>query len=459
VLSFYGLFSSNHQLQEAIAEADRLDPGWRQAELEAKRAVIPDAQNSGTHIINAKRLLPAQWPYWDFSGSKIAENQPKEEIAELQEMSKKLEPQGQLSARQTTALRAEIQRARAALTEIYKVADKAHGRCPILYGKDGISTLTPHTQEARELAELLAYDSMLRAQDKDLDGAVNACKCILHCGRAIGDEPTLISMLVRIALHRVALEKLARTLAQGEAKQSSLASLQRLLDEDAAEPLFLVGARGQRAEEDACLAAIQNGDLHLQSVQGLAKSAMGNDKADDALYELRLRISPGAVQSDRAALLHFNNQLVEIAKRPRVDQLASLKEAQARVKDLPRISGLLTPSWPKLYEAFRRDAALLRCGYVMLAVERYRITQRDWPAQLTDLVPTHLSSVPADPYDGTPLRFRRSKDGVVIYSIGADEQDNGGNIDNTSNSPGTDRGFRLWDVPKRRQPPKPLLKE
>src|SRR5437879_11017404 len=80
VLSFYGLFSSNHQLQKAIAEADRLDPGWRQAALEAKRAVIPDAQNSGTHIINAKRLLPPQWPYWDFSGSKIAENQPKEEI-------------------------------------------------------------------------------------------------------------------------------------------------------------------------------------------------------------------------------------------------------------------------------------------------------------------------------------------------------------------------------------------
>src|SRR5437879_5411379 len=38
VLSFYGLFSSNHQLQEAIAEADRLDPAWRQAALEAPRA-------------------------------------------------------------------------------------------------------------------------------------------------------------------------------------------------------------------------------------------------------------------------------------------------------------------------------------------------------------------------------------------------------------------------------------
>jgi hypothetical protein len=378
-------------------------------------------------------------------------------------MSKTLEPQVQLSARQTSSLRAELQRARAqaALTEIYQVADKAHGRCPIIYGKDGISTLTPHTPEARELANLLAYDSMLRAQDKDLDGALKTCKCILHCGRAIGDEPTLISMLVRIALHRVALEKLERSLAQGAAMQRSLDNLQQLLEEDANEPLFLIGARGQRAMEDACLAAIQNGDLPLRSVQGLAKSAVGKDNVD-ARYELRLRISPGAVQTDRAALLHFNNQIVEIAKRPLEDQLASLKETQARVKDLPRVSGLLTPDWPKLYEAFRRDAALLRCGCVMLALERYRMTEREWPAQLTDLVPAYLSTVPVDPYDGAPLRFRRTKDGVIIYSIGADEQDNGGNIDNSSNSPGTDRGFRLWDVPKRRQPPKPrepILKE
>ena len=75
-----------------------------------------------------------------------------------------------------------------------------------------------------------AYDSMLCAQAKDLDGALNACKCIVHCGRAIGDEPSLISMLVRIALHRVALERVERTLAQGEATRSLLANLQQLLE-------------------------------------------------------------------------------------------------------------------------------------------------------------------------------------------------------------------------------------
>jgi hypothetical protein len=45
--------------------------------------------------------------------------------------------------------------------------------------------------------------------------------------------------------------------------------------------------------------------------------------------------------------------------------------------------------------------------------------------------------------------------GVVIYSIGPDRQDNGGTLDNNPHKVGTDVGFRLWSVPQRRQPPKP----
>jgi hypothetical protein len=145
---------------------------------------------------------------------------------------------------------------------------------------------------------------------------------------------------------------------------------------------------------------------------------------------------------------------VEIAKRPLEEQLTLLKEMQAKFKDLPRISGLLTPDWPKVFGAYQRDAAALRCGSVLLATERYHKAEGRWPKQLADLVPQYLSRVPIDPYDKAPLRFHRTKDGFVIYSIGEDEQDNGGNIDNNSTSPGTDRGYRLWDVDKRRQLPK-----
>ena len=43
-----------------------------------------------------------------------------------------------------------------------------------------------------------------------------------------------------------------------------------------------------------------------------------------------------------------------------------------------------------------------------------------------------------------------------MYSVGLDGQDNGGNIGKIPNTPGTDLGFRLWDVKHRGQPPSPV---
>ena len=77
-------------------------------------------------------------------------------------------------------------------------------------------------------------------------------------------------------------------------------------------------------------------------------------------------------------------------------------------------------------------------------------------ASLEELVNKGLiASVPLDPYDGKALRFKPVADGVIVYSVGPDRTDNGGNIDRTKpTSVGTDLGFQLWDVKHRRQPAK-----
>jgi len=51
----------DRDLREAIAEADRLDPGWRLADLEAARADIPDAENAALQVLATKKLIPAGW--------------------------------------------------------------------------------------------------------------------------------------------------------------------------------------------------------------------------------------------------------------------------------------------------------------------------------------------------------------------------------------------------------------
>jgi hypothetical protein len=88
-----------------------------------------------------------------------------------------------------------------------------------------------------------------------------------------------------------------------------------------------------------------------------------------------------------------------------------------------------------------------------VAAERYRLARGTWPPALDALVPDLLAKVPADPFDGEPLRYRRLDDRIVVYSVGDDGRDDGGETESTS-STGTSRdiGFRLWDPPGRHQP-------
>ena len=48
------------------------------------------------------------------------------------------------------------------------------------------------------------------------------------------------------------------------------------------------------------------------------------------------------------------------------------------------------------------------------------------PKSLEELTPGYLTEVPPDPFDGEPLRYARTDEGYVLYSIGEDGEDDGG---------------------------------
>jgi hypothetical protein len=56
----------------------------------------------------------------------------------------------------------------------------------------------------------------------------------------------------------------------------------------------------------------------------------------------------------------------------------------------------------------------------------YREVNGKYPDKLEDLVPGHLASILLDPFDGQPLRMKRSGEDVLLYSIGRHLKDDGG---------------------------------
>src|SRR5439155_5253804 len=95
----------------------------------------------------------------------------------------------QLDAAQVKALREEMEKATMAVAEARKLADLPHGRFPLQWAPDSISTIL-QSQDAREAANLLRFDVLLLVQEDDLDAALRSTRGILNAGRSIGDEPT-----------------------------------------------------------------------------------------------------------------------------------------------------------------------------------------------------------------------------------------------------------------------------
>jgi hypothetical protein len=220
----YFVYSSDRELHEAIAEADRLDPGWRPRELEEKRAVIPDEQNSALVLLAAKGLIPLNWPLWSYPQAAPAADRPK--LTDFRKELRYLKPPVQLDEDLTSALRQELQRAVDALAAVRKVVSLPKGRYPPVVSPSGMIGYATHARDTLKIAHLLAYDALVRAQDKDVDGALASCSGILNCGRSIGDEPAEWSMIFRVALNQMAARKVERTLGQGQPSEAALASIQ-----------------------------------------------------------------------------------------------------------------------------------------------------------------------------------------------------------------------------------------
>jgi hypothetical protein len=90
------------------------------------------------------------------------------------------------------------------------------------------------------------------------------------------------------------------------------------------------------------------------------------------------------------------------------------------------LAKIIVPEMARVAELDVRIRAHLNLAQVALAIERHRLATGNVPVELAVLVPQYLEAVPIDPFDGKPIRCRRTEPGYVLYSIMEDGQDNGG---------------------------------
>jgi len=220
-----------------------------------------------------------------------------------------LPPEVQLSADQIRQLRLELQAVKEPLAMARGVSRFHGGRFPVKWSLDYMSTSLT-CQDCRVVANLLSYDAKLHAQDGDFEGALASIVCIVGIAKSIGDEPTVLSQILRMAVQRAASETLERNLAQGQLPANSLANIQGNFEDEASQPLFLYGVRGERAGFDMMISAIESGQLKASSLAGITGA---QSKLKSWLEDISARKE---FKRNHASWIRIMTEIVEIAKLP-----------------------------------------------------------------------------------------------------------------------------------------------
>lgn len=332
------------KLQQMLAELDRSDPGWRLEDIEAAREQVPEEENSARVIVDAARLLPKPWPTANF---------PEEHF-------RLLPPNEMLSGEDFVRLSRELASARPALTMTAPLADRPRGRHRLHYERNPIATLLTEQQETRPIMSLFVYEAMRQNQRGDSKKALTACRAALNAARSIGDEPLLISQLIRIAGVVLTCRAIERTLGQGEPSPEDMTAMRKLLEnEDTTSGLLAAATRGERAAMHQVFEGIERGEISLDELE----SGLGGKKSN-WLKNTAISLWGMDMREDHALFLSLMNRRIQEVQAPMHEQPALEKRYEEEIRrhfvtgpGMPLITRLLLPAMHKVSEAFRRKHA------------------------------------------------------------------------------------------------------
>jgi hypothetical protein len=263
----------------------------------------------------------------------------------------------------------------------------------------------------REFARLLRAEALQRKRKGDVDGALESCQTILKLCRHMDDEPYLFAFLVQKTIFSIGVV----TLWEGV-----------LSDADASATAYR-----------AVLAELRAWDIDRDFVRALK----GERVIAGILFYDSFRKKLGVcglfpvstwIAANQSLTLDFYHQLLPIAQkgvpydRQKISRLIAdfTQKTQGRNTILANLH--ISSVEDRLFDRVTETHALQRVTEVALALRLYRKEHGRYPEDLQALAPKFLPSVPSDPYDGKPLRYRKLAKGFKVWSVGGNRKDDGG---------------------------------
>jgi len=280
----------------------------------------------------------------------------------------------------------------------------------------GLAMMIPHFDQLRSGARLLALESHVRAHRRDPGAAAESIRTIHALAASLEREPLFVSQLIRFACDGIACQVAGDLLPHVEFSEDDLKRLQ-------AELLVINYGPGLRRA------------MMGERAVGIETFRNPSSVADSG--ELKPLALIGPRNDDLLLYLDFMGRTVSAARLTGPTKLDAAQKIEDDIRtfcvDGNAISQvryaftrLLLTAVTAFFEAEAEATAKNRIAAAAIAVERYRRPHGRLPEKLEDLVPDFLPEVPEDPFDGKQLRYVVRNGELLIYSIGRNRIDNGG---------------------------------
>ena len=260
---------------------------------------------------------------------------------------------------------------------------------------------------------LLGVDAVIKAEDGNVEEAINQCLAARKFFHLYLQEPFLINYLLGMACTKLVASCLNNIVSDRDVDTETL---QKILYEWDSSPWRegLVWAL-----ESERIMQLESSLLYLKGEYDLELG-----RARDIFYWFFRPIFKNEIIWTTGVY----DRLVEAAKMPYYASRDS-KKIEKIINSTPwyyQMAGLLIPNVTvTLFKRATLDA-MYDTGRIGIACKIYKNLNGDFPDDLAELSPDILEKIPVDPFTGDPFIYKKQESGFIVYSVGNNLRDEGG---------------------------------
>ena len=342
------------------------------------------------------------------------------------------------------------------MNELRTAARRPHSQFHV-HHEDNFAALLPHLTVLRRFSQIATLQANARLSLGQTDDALDNLRLAFRLADSIAAEPVLISGLVQIAILELALQPVWEGLGRRQWSDAQLTALEKQLNSVDMLAAYPRAIRGEQAFGINAIDFIRDNPRTAGALIGIGEPSPNTVAA--------VLAPSGWLEQNKAFIvnLHQEFSLPVIDQEKRLFRFGVYQRAREYEPKLKTahpyrvLVGMLFPAVFNVAEKYAYSQSAIDLARIACALERHRLKHGSFPESTAALVPEFLPMLPHDLMSGTALKYRRTVDGkFILYSVGLNETDDGGEVVLGSGKPpraDLKRGDWVWSYDEK--PAKP----